>query len=1145
MSATPNTRTNRELLKALHPPVARFYPFDFHTHSIGSHDVCVGNRFLALPDALRNVISNSTTPSSQNAIGELITTQISHDLKAQLPYAKEPSDHKEHDRAVTTPDFLAAFYQSLQSRRDTLVADENISPTDNWSVIGITDHNTAEFSTSLASHAWTLRASDRLIVLPGIELEVQFPIAGTSSSCPLHILCLYAPCTTASDIRLAINEAKPGSTATWDFGSPIAVDLLPPFIQKLRNHQRYPAICVAAHVWSNKGIANEPKKIILESLDANIARLQGELERAQAEQDAADTKEIESRLQQVLAARGDSDEMQLMILRLMGQCGFDGLQVRDQSHERHYKRLHRFRDHHGRAIPIVCSDAHSPSGVFLSGEHVPYIKLNVGILSSGGPTAVFSEIQRKALRFGETRTTYSTPGRVSYWIEGIEIVTDADDARQFWEVSEQSTPGSATAFVLPLSRNLNCFVGGRGSGKSSLIEAIAFLTDQGKFKEEGQKRGSNRDDWYRRAEATFRGCRLRLVWKTTATTGIGALPKRALFASRYFDIDGRHADTEFRDADGNAIVDSTISAPKIQLLRAHEIERTAHSDNLRILFDDLCGTEIASLSQTIERIRNELKAQRTTILNVCRQLVELTTDGGALRQYGIRKKQFEMVDKPELRERFEQVDRAEMISKAATSIRENWSEINASARLQQLENELVSFFDSAATSIIDEAGQILEGHDAIYASVRHALDPAEPGPRENVIQPVHDTKEAMERGGDTFLKLEAAGIQDLQDRRNHLAKDGLPTGSSEREAKKRAFDEAKSAFQKYQALITNLNELLSDRKGLFEQLVEACRKRTELRKSHSENLTRQLQRDLDADVLCIQVRVSPLAEKSEFIAWLEAHLDHSIQRFRPQRRAALLECGLMPPVLRDILLSDGEPDVTPLTNQRERAEDGRISVEDCARILEKCRGRRLLPLDEADQWDAEFLSGLPEDIQKGVITFPPAESTLCIDHVLSLDEVVLDDVPEILLNDRPFDQRSVARPLRELSPGQRCSAILPLLLLSGDYPLVIDQPEENLDNRLIRQVIVNILASMKLRRQVIIATHNPNLPVLGDAEQCVVLQASGRDLSKLVAVGSLDSPQVARYITDIMEGGREAFQYRQSIYQAHWEDVVDEHQPAN
>lgn len=166
--------------------------------------------------------------------------------------------------------------------------------------------------------------------------------------------------------------------------------------------------------------------------------------------------------------------------------------------------------------------------------------------------------------------------------------------------------------------------------------------------------------------------------------------------------------------------------------------------------------------------------------------------------------------------------------------------------------------------------------------------------------------------------------------------------------------------------------------------------------------------------------------------------------------------------------------------------------------------------------------------------------SLAIDSVLQLDEVVLDDLPEIRLNDRPSEAGTTARPLSELSPGQRCSAILPILLLTGDGPLIIDQPEDNLDNRLIRQVIVNILASMKLARQVIVATHNPNLPVLGDAEQCVILQATGRDDSIVMATGDLRSPLVAKYITDIMEGGREAFQYRQSIYQAHWDSTVDE-----
>jgi predicted ATPase len=104
--------------------------------------------------------------------------------------------------------------------------------------------------------------------------------------------------------------------------------------------------------------------------------------------------------------------------------------------------------------------------------------------------------------------------------------------------------------------------------------------------------------------------------------------------------------------------------------------------------------------------------------------------------------------------------------------------------------------------------------------------------------------------------------------------------------------------------------------------------------------------------------------------------------------------------------------------------------------------------------------------------------------------------------------------------------------------LIIDQPEDNLDNRLIRQVIVNILASIKMRRQVIIATHNPNLPVLGDVEQAIVLRAVEEQQARVETTGDLDSPETIAQLTEIMEGGREAFQYRQSIYQAHWTSPV-------
>lgn len=1139
---TPPGRTNKDLLKALRPPVARFYPYDFHTHSLGSHDVCYGHRFLALPEDLRNAVSSQyVAPSGGGDAPPAKTGSLSPNIS--LPLSREPNDHKKHDHDVATPEFVSAFYQSLCDRRDALVKEESISPSDNWAIVAITDHDTAQFSSLLSQQAWSKRVADRLIVLPGIELEVRFPLEATSNTCPLHILCLFAPCTTASDIRLAINEAKPSTTPTWDFGVPINVAELPSFIQRLRNHQTYPAVCIAAHVGSSKGIASEPKKVILESLDADITRLQGELERAKADNDGSDERDIQSRLNKLVARRDNSDEIHLTVLRLMGQCGFDGLQVRDQSHEAHYRRLHRFRDQHGRAVPIVCSDSHTPTGVFLAGDDIPYIKLNVETLSGGDPTAVFDEIRKRALRFGETRTTYASPDRVTHWIEGIEIVPDAASAREFWEVASEGAPSPVgkAPFTLPLSRNLNCFIGGRGSGKSSLIEAIAFLADKTEFKQEGAKKEKDREDWYRRADATLRGCRLRVVWKSTGSVGIGTLPKRSLFVSRYFDSDGRHPDAEIRDADGNAIVDSTISVPKLQLLRAHEIERTAQSENLRKLFDDLCGPEIITLSESIEVIRGHLKKQRSEILNACQQLVQLTKESGPLRQFGIRKRQFETVNKPELRERFELVDQAEAIAKIATTTHESWAMVNAAGVLETLEADLVSFFDTAVTWVLDDEGQVLPGHESIHATVRPTEESESPCLRKDVLKAVQTAIAAVDGGEAVFAQTAADATTILDGRCNELAKDGLPTGSSEREAKKKAFDEAKADHQRYLALMATFEELLTARMTLFQQLVAESQKRTELRTSQADRLTMQLGRDLDGEVLRIEVKANPLADKSEFGVWLEKHIDAVFPRFKLQRRSALLASGLMPNTLRDLLLHEGTPDTSALINQHQRAEDGRINIEDCEQILNVCRGRRLVTLDEADQWNDDFAAGLPEDLRKGIVLFPAGGTSLCIDHVLALDEIVLNDIPELLLNDRPSDPESVPRPLRDLSPGQRCSAILPLLLLSGDSPLVIDQPEENLDNRLIRQVIVNILASMKLRRQVIIATHNPNLPVLGDAEQCVVLQATGRDLSRMVAAGSLDSPHVARYITDIMEGGREAFQYRQSIYQTHWESEIEEY----
>lgn len=90
--------------------------------------------------------------------------------------------------------------------------------------------------------------------------------------------------------------------------------------------------------------------------------------------------------------------------------------------------------------------------------------------------------------------------------------------------------------------------------------------------------------------------------------------------------------------------------------------------------------------------------------------------------------------------------------------------------------------------------------------------------------------------------------------------------------------------------------------------------------------------------------------------------------------------------------------------------------------------------------------------------------------------------------------------IHDLSPGQRSTALLALALTAGEEPLLIDQPEDDLDNRYIFVEVVQVLARVCQRRQVIVATHNANLPILGDAEMVVALDA-GASKGRVLAAG--------------------------------------------
>ncbi len=155
--------------------------------------------------------------------------------------------------------------------------------------------------------------------------------------------------------------------------------------------------------------------------------------------------------------------------------------------------------------------------------------------------------------------------------------------------------------------------------------------------------------------------------------------------------------------------------------------------------------------------------------------------------------------------------------------------------------------------------------------------------------------------------------------------------------------------------------------------------------------------------------------------------------------------------------------------------------------------------------------------------------------LMRVEELDLPPTTAIRLNTAPADEPPSWHALEDLSTGQKATAVLLLLLLESEAPLVVDQPEDDLDNRFITEGVVPRMREEKQRRQFLFSTHNANIPVLGDAELIIGLSATGEaehGRARIVPehMGSIDDQSVRELVEEILEGGKEAFERRRRKY---------------
>ncbi len=219
----------------------------------------------------------------------------------------------------------------------------------------------------------------------------------------------------------------------------------------------------------------------------------------------------------------------------------------------------------------------------------------------------------------------------------------------------------------------------------------------------------------------------------------------------------------------------------------------------------------------------------------------------------------------------------------------------------------------------------------------------------------------------------------------------------------------------------------------------------------------------------------------------------------------------------------------PLLNLLKEKIDGRLSE-----AIERLRGAPDFSLPEFVNC---CMTGT-EEVQKiYAITSAQAERLAKAppDVLMQIEELELPPTTAIQLNTAPAGKPPSWQALEALSKGQKATAVLLLLLLESEDPLIVDQPEDDLDNRFITEGVVPRMREGKRRRQFIFSTHNANIPVLGDAELILGLTAAGEADEGQARIdpeyiGSIDTPSVRKLVEEILEGGAAAFKRRRLKY---------------
>ena len=614
--------------------------------------------------------------------------------------------------------------------------------------------------------------------------------------------------------------------------------------------------------------------------------------------------------------------------------------------------------------------------------------------------------------------------------------------------------GYLDGVTVHFSNHLNTVIGGRGTGKSTLLECLRYALD---FPPKGKQAQKLHQEIIKANLGRATG-RVTLVVVSSAQNG-----KQYTISRRY------NEPPIVRSAEGDV---STLHPrdllPDIDIYGQNEIYELAQDADSRIQLLDRFLPQVGDYVAKNADVRGRLKANQQNLTKALSDLDDLTALVNRL---------------PKLEEQllgFEELGIKEKLAKIPLIVREQEITKNATESVQSLRNVLANLHDSLPTLafINDDA---LEGlpDTAQLVAIRTTLEML----MQEFTRHLTMMQILLDQGEQQLAGQHQEWLQAIQGHNDELEKalSTLPTtaGKSGQEVGM-AYQQLMGEIERIKPMKARLrmhekqcDALKQERRNLLAELSDLRGQRSLAWQEAAKRLNKRLDGKL-------KVEIAPEADRSPLKNFL---LGCRLEGLGEKRLAWVEEAETISPLSLAQSIQSGSADVQLM------------------------------------HWGATPM------VTEALAKMQPSQ-------LMELEALELDPMLDIFLNVAHGHTEPIFRPLNNLSTGQQCTAILHMLLLENVDPLIMDQPEDNLDNAFIAERIVTELRNAKTSRQFVFATHNANIPVFGDAEWIGVFTATeNQGCLGMDAQGSIDVPVIRNQVASILEGGRDAFIQRKEKYE--------------